>query len=198
MKMVTMPLDKKNKEQLQNILSLHIKKITANMKNVKTLSNFGEIIETYETCRDGLKDYMKIPKNLDKVRLDRHKIAAVMMASILYEEPIYTISADVKKKKITTIANIYLAMLVGINILEDFYKGGGNENISCIKPDKIYFDEFRKLMLANHKHIINIVKTNKTTKAKQGLEFLFFISHIFYWIDTKDRNNGLNHFEPEA
>lgn len=189
-----MPLTQKNKIEIkQSIQSIYFKKLKSYDKNDITdldTDLLDKVLDEYESARDALKKYMKIPLNQSNARLDRHKMAAVLLVSILYIKPIYSISQDSKSKKIVKNLNIYLGIHLGIVILSTFFKKDFPNDIPK-RVSRAYFEEMRKLIAINQNLLANILYS-----GYNGIQSLFFLSHIFYWIDDERvRDKEHNHFD---
>lgn len=181
-----MPITKKNKEDIKEQIAIISKQITLKKTNIKfNQLKLNSIINNYEYLRDSIKTFMK---KEHETQIDRHKVAAIMSIAILKNEPIEIIgdksSATAKERS----ANIILTFLISLAIIEDFYAQENTERIK-INTSTTYIQEYTKLIENN---LINLQSV--WVNPKQDLSnIVFFISHIFYFLEenTKLQNKTI-------
>jgi hypothetical protein len=159
---------------MTNKTELKIKEIT--IKLCEQLSKQNDIVfqkenldglfATYATLRDNLRTKMKT-----ETPLDRHKLAALIAFSIVAHNPMLA-SGD-KPSYLARNANYLTALKVGTAILASF------KDKNDFKVSQLYTQEFIKLLHLNKNTIKQICETN----GLKQVEILFFLSHIYFFID---------------
>jgi len=145
--------------------------------------NLEKIFEDYEYIKNSIKNFISDKNFL----VDRHKIAAIFLYSIIQNKPILIKEnkTDIEDKELEFIINMNLAMAFGAYIIQSFYKSSTNKEIKLVVPDSNttnYLDQLFSLIK---------ILTEKITNEDK-LYLLLTISHIFYLIEkfSECKNKG--------
>lgn len=183
-----MPITQQNKDDIKEqveYLCEEVKKLSGRDFLSYNINNINKVFQRYENIRDSLKPVMRYDV-YDMVKVDRHKVSSLMLISLMKEEFI-SIKPQYKTQKLNPVekhANIYLGYFLGKAIIRDFYNadtGGkiaGVDTLNVVEPAG-YAKHFRKLIYNNENIILSIAKCVKS----EDMNILFFISHLFYFIE---------------
>jgi hypothetical protein len=175
-----MPISKQNEEDIKAQIELYSKHLTSKATNLNYTHLEDFIIEKYKYIRDHTTDFMKKDKN-GTVVIDRHKIAAGIIVSILKIKPISIINKNNATKKDFS-ANYYLGYLSALGIIMDFFKTETNIKLEITNYTMEYMNHFRDLMVANKDVIRRIADRNHKEEQPES-QTIFFISHIMYHLE---------------
>jgi len=140
-------------------------------------TNLDKVFENYENIRNEIK---QILENEDFL-IDRHKIAAFFISSILKNKPIIVKinNTDIDNNDIEFIININLAILFSNFIIRKFYKEINKKDLKIVMPisssQKPYIDQLIGL--------IKIYKDKLDIGSDNIKILLLSISHILFLIE---------------
>lgn len=177
-----MPITNKNKEEIKKQIITISDGIVLKNKNIKfNKLKLNLIVNDYEKIRDSIKAFMKKEY---ATRIDRHKVATIMSISILKNNPIQPVNGQ-EVTYAQRVANIVLTFLLSQVIIEDFYFQENKKEIKLETPDG-YINEYIKLIGNNIRNLESV-----WVNSKQDLcNMIFFISHIFYFIEEYSINKS--------
>jgi hypothetical protein len=138
---------------------------------------------------------MELTKNMDRkeMRMDRHKIAAAFLCSILKAKPIGYNNDGKMPTFLERTANEQLGLIFGIYIIDRF--NISKTDITSLEKE-IYGLPIRLPVCGNNndeEYTTHFTKLFLDKRVKENLDFdhpnfnitlLFFISHIFFLIDS--------------
>lgn len=107
-------------------------------------------------------------------KLDKHKIAALFVFAIVANEPIQVIGENLPYA--ARVANYHIAFKTGLAILASFKH---KSNFTVLPK---YTQEFFRLLHINKETIKQIC----AQEENRQIGILFFVSHIFYFLDECD------------
>ena len=156
---------------------------------------FELIFKYYYEYRNRVHEAMDLSKHLDRkdMRMDRHKIAASFLCSILKVKPIGYNRDGIKPTYLENTANEQLGFIFGIYIV-DLFNTSKKEATSF--EMEIYGLPIRLPECRGNnddEYTTHFTKLIFDEKVKKGLDFedpnfnitlLFFLSHIFFLIDS--------------
>lgn len=109
--------------------------------------------------------------------LDRHKVSALITAAFIYNSPMSAIGE--KPSHFARNANFIIALKISTGILAAF------ENKKDFHISREYASEFVRL-LENNKSNLHFIASSE---GKNNIEALFFLSHIYYFIEKCEKQN---------
>lgn len=176
-----------NKELVQ-VEDQELKKMYFNYDNTK----LKEILRDYSKIAKCVKDAMgkslggKLPKELvsDEEFIDSHKIASIFVIVILkHSDVIKTFITNTgETTTVAKIPHIYFAFVLGVVIIEGMYNAKNPDNQKTFYINKDYWTDFVKLVYANREAI---QKPLSFVECNGSINGLFFMSHLFYFIEKE-------------
>lgn len=149
------------------------KKLATNQSDIHfEQNNLTGLFDTYSLLKEEMRAKMG-----KQTELDRHKIAALFSFAVVAHKPLET--RGEKPSFLARNANYLVALKVATAILASF------KDKTDFIVDKRYTQEFFKLLKLNQETIENICKND----GKVQISILFFMSHLFYFIDECDTHS---------
>ena len=144
-------------------------------RNFKELdkSKFDDLFIIYDSLKLRLKNAMK-----DTDKIDRHKIVSLVVISVL-EIDVFETNNKHKKTVSSRNAVYILALQVALAVLNQFPE---NKKYN-FRFQNNYLNEFIQLLHSNYDLLTSIHNRYEGEKKDKNINIVFFISHIFYWIE---------------
>ena len=127
-----------------------------------------------------LKNFQEPSKEIDN-RIDRHKVASALLASIIEVQPLQ-INVEYACANVRT-ANEILSFLIGIYIVEAFANTKSNTVYRIMPPSCCHGNYIE--------HFVKIIYRIKSLQSDRNLNtmVLFLVSHVFFLIEQCSLKN---------
>jgi len=138
------------------------------------------IFKFYQRKRDEIKNnYMEKPAKTEKA-LDRHKVAACMMYAILKSKVLWVNRFVPNLPNRLLMANEYLAVYVGLNIIEQYRIEDGKEE----PENKLIFPiTYHETDSEESDFVVNLCKGLYFLRRRIGTMDIFAYSNILFFIE---------------
>lgn len=185
-----MALTEQNIKEISKNISIYRANYLNEIGNLRNhfYNNTNVQIETfrlYVKLRTKVKEHM-YSGNVNNGRMDRHKISALLLISILFSKPIKAKHPEKDgMKELEKIANATIGYQVALETIQNFYETENvGEELNICLPDKYTIEEMIKLLFGNHNLLFSFANISKRIKSKQyDDQFFFFLSTIFFFIE---------------
>ena len=163
-------MNTKTETKVKDIAITLCKELSTKQSDINFIqNNLTGLFNTYSLLKEEMRAKMG-----KQTELDRHKIAALFSFAIVAHKPLETKGKN--SSYLARNANYFVALKVATAILASF------KDKTDFTIDNRYTQEFFKLLKLNEMTIDNICKN----EGKIQISILFFMSHLFYFIDECD------------
>jgi len=139
-----------------------------------------KIWQTYQKCRNSVHTYMYDPDGL----IDRHKVAAVMMYSIIVNKPLGLKFLHVEQlaKGSSLLANETLGFYTALSIVRSFILSDARE-VSNGKKIEIFINGFIFPVCRHEDYLSNVYKMLYYSNLNECYD-IFALSHVLFLIEV--------------
>lgn len=185
-----MALTEENIKEISKNISIYTNNYLQEIGNQKnffrTNPNVGlETFRLYIKLRKKVKMHM-FSGDINNGRMDRHKISALLLISILFSKPLKAREPHKDgMNELENIANSVIGYQVALETIQNFYETEHiSEELNIFLPEKFTLDEMIKLLFGNYNLLLSFANISSGRKSAQyDDKFFFFLSTIFFFIE---------------